>query len=155
MDFLAGYPVLPIQRSILSRPHRLPAPWLKTPSDRNVTNAPENIVRMKRRKIVTHYTDEREAMPVNWARCLEWSSSSSHSYANRTLLYTQAQWVFQVCRTETRASTPNARKHNDIVAAIVRDGQFSEETALMLSGVNGKVVTSRPCLLQMHMRRSS
>src|ERR1019366_293666 len=55
MDFLAGYPVLPIQRSILSRPHRLPAPWLKTPSDRNVTNAPENIVRMKRGKIVTRY----------------------------------------------------------------------------------------------------
>src|ERR1039458_4036500 len=37
--------------------------------------------------------DEREAMPVNWARYLEWSSSFSHSYANRTLLYTQAQWV--------------------------------------------------------------
>ena len=85
-----------------------------------------------------------------------WSSpASSYSYAYRTLLYTQAQWVFQICRAETRGLTPNARKHNDIVAAIVRDGQFSEEKALMLSGVNGKVVTSRPCLLQMHMRRSS
>src|ERR1017187_4052049 len=56
MDLLAGYPVLPIRRSILSRPHPLPAPWLPTPSERNVTNAPENIVRMKRGKIVTHYT---------------------------------------------------------------------------------------------------
>src|ERR1019366_4294236 len=55
MDLLAGYPVLPIHRSILSRPHPLPAPWLPTPSERNVTNAPENIVRMKRGKIVTHY----------------------------------------------------------------------------------------------------
>jgi hypothetical protein len=64
MDFLAGYPVLPIQRSILSRPHPLPAPWLPTPSDRNVTNAPENIVRMKRGKIVTHYTmEEGECIP--------------------------------------------------------------------------------------------
>src|ERR1039457_2580226 len=50
-----GYPVLPIQRSILSRPHPLPAPWLPTPSEKNVTNAPENIVRMKRGKIMTHY----------------------------------------------------------------------------------------------------
>src|ERR1035437_10043300 len=63
--------------------------------------------------------------------------------------------LFQICRTATRGSTPNARKHNDIVAAIVRDGQFSEERALKLSEVNGKVVTSQPCLLQMHMRRSS
>jgi hypothetical protein len=30
-------------------------PWLPTPSERNVTNAPENIVRMKRGKVVTHY----------------------------------------------------------------------------------------------------
>jgi len=56
MDFLAGYSVLPIQRSILSRPHPLPAPWLPTPSEKIATNAPENIVRMKRGKIVTHYT---------------------------------------------------------------------------------------------------
>ena len=56
MDFLAGYPVLPIHGSILSRPHALPPPWPPTPSERNVTNAPENIVRMKRGKIVTHYT---------------------------------------------------------------------------------------------------
>jgi len=37
-------------------PYPLRAPWLPTPSDRNVTNAPENIVRTKREKIVTHYT---------------------------------------------------------------------------------------------------
>src|ERR1019366_7991096 len=55
MDFLAGYPVLPIQRSILSRPNPLSAPWLPTPSERNVTNALENIVGMKQGKIVTHY----------------------------------------------------------------------------------------------------
>jgi hypothetical protein len=36
-------------------PYPLRAPWLPTPSDRNVTNAPENIVRMKRGKIVTYY----------------------------------------------------------------------------------------------------
>jgi len=36
-------------------PYPLRAPWLPTPSDRNVTNAPENIVRTKREKIVTHY----------------------------------------------------------------------------------------------------
>src|ERR1035438_4054617 len=80
--------------------------------------------------------DEREAMPVNWARCLEWSSSSSHSYANRTLLYTQAQWVFQVCRTETRGSTPNARKHNDIVAAIVRDPRTAHYATFPLGALS-------------------
>src|ERR1035437_2606378 len=58
--------------------------------------------------------DGREAMPVNWARCLEWSSSFSHSYANRTLLYTQAQCVFQTSHAETRNAAPNARKYYDI-----------------------------------------
>ena len=58
IDSLAGYPVLPIHRTILSRSQRVPAQWLPTPSDRNVTNAPENIMRMKRGKIVTHYTKE-------------------------------------------------------------------------------------------------
>jgi|NGEPerStandDraft_6_1074524.scaffolds.fasta_scaffold155271_2 hypothetical protein len=83
--------------------------------------------------------DEREAMPVNGDLVSQvtpncrgaWSSpASSYSYAYRTLLYTQAQWVFQICRAETRGLTPNARKHNDIVAAIIRDGQLSEETDL-------------------------
>src|ERR1019366_6867955 len=71
MDFLAGYPVLPIQRSILSRPHPLPAPWLPTPSERNVTNASENIVRMKRGKIVTHY----RSAPI--ARARPYSSATT------------------------------------------------------------------------------
>ena len=56
MGFSRGIPRLPIQRSILSRPHPLRAPWLPTHSDRNVTNAPENILRMERGKIVTHNT---------------------------------------------------------------------------------------------------
>src|SRR5260370_42376955 len=58
IDFLAGYPVLPIHRSILSRSHPLPTPGLPTSSSRNVTNAPANIVRMERGKIVTHYNME-------------------------------------------------------------------------------------------------
>src|ERR1035438_4923889 len=53
--FLAGYSVLPIQRSILSRPQQVPAAWPPIPSERNVTNAPESIVRMKPGKIVAHY----------------------------------------------------------------------------------------------------
>jgi hypothetical protein len=44
-------------------PSRTHAPWLPTPSERNVTNAPEKFVRMKREKIVTHYTLDAE--PLN------------------------------------------------------------------------------------------
>ena len=63
-------------------------------------------------------------MPVNWARCLEWSSSFSHSYANRTLLYTQAQCVFQTSHAETRNAAPNARKYYDIGPRTIEIGSF-------------------------------
>src|SRR4029077_7174581 len=36
-------------------PHPLPTTWVPKDSERNMTYAPENIVRMKRGKIVTHY----------------------------------------------------------------------------------------------------
>src|SRR4029453_13275203 len=65
-------------------PYPLRAPWLPPPSDRNVTNAPENIVRTKRGKIVTHYTIPPVKLPVlallacvrrirqsSWGRALE------------------------------------------------------------------------------------
>ena len=51
MDFLAGYPVLPTQRSILSRVQDMNA----HASETNVRNAREIIVRMKPGKIVSRY----------------------------------------------------------------------------------------------------
>jgi hypothetical protein len=50
--FLAGYHVLPIQKGILSQLQGMPA----HPTDTNVRNALENIVRIERGKIVIHYT---------------------------------------------------------------------------------------------------
>jgi hypothetical protein len=72
LDFLAGYPVLPIHRSILSRPHPLSASWLPIPPKRNVTNAPEIIVRMKRGKIVTHYKELQKALLVAIKKKIRW-----------------------------------------------------------------------------------
>ncbi len=51
MDFLAGYLALPTQRSILSRFHGMP----NHATNPHVRNTLENIVRMGRGKIVTHY----------------------------------------------------------------------------------------------------
>jgi len=56
MAFLAGYPVLPIQRSILSRRHSLPAPLLPTTSERNVTKRTGEYPENEAGKTVTHYT---------------------------------------------------------------------------------------------------
>src|ERR1039458_7273348 len=68
--------------------------------------------------------DEREAMPVNWARCLEWSTSFSHSCANRTLLYTQAQCEFQIYLCRNLKVVPIARKHNDLGPRTIEVGSF-------------------------------
>src|ERR1035437_8212278 len=87
--------------------------------------------------------DGREAMPVNWARCLEWSSSFSHSYANRTLLYTQAQCVFQTSHAETRNAAPNARKYYDIGPRTIEIGSFLRQQVYDIGTLLSKTAFSR------------
>ena len=105
MDFLAGYPVLPTQQSILSRPHPLPALWPPTPSERNVANAPENIVRMERRKIMTHYSRRRKGPQGGLPRGCGAPRSRGSEGAKRAAEVPLGDDLFQVGRLAARNGT--------------------------------------------------